>query len=109
MTATNKILGQASPAITTETDLYTVPASTQAVASTLMICNRSGDATTFRISVAVAGAATENKQFLYYDITIGGYDTFAATVGMTLGAGDKVRVYAGAATLSFNLFGQEIA
>jgi hypothetical protein len=42
-------------------------------------------------------------------VTIAGNDTFMATIGMTLGNTDKVRVYAGAATLSFTLFGQEIS
>lgn len=107
MAAVNKVLGQSAPNATTETTLYT--ASGQAVVSTLMVCNRSATPTTFRVYVAVAGAATENKQYLYYDLAIGGNDTFAATIGMTLANTDVVRVYAGAATLSFNLFGQEIA
>lgn len=107
MAATNKVLGQSAPNATTETTLYTAPS--QAVVSTMMICNRSTTPTTFRVSVGVAGAATENKQYLYYDLTIAGNDTFAATIGMTLAATDVVRVYAGTNTLSFTLFGQEIA
>lgn len=109
MGISNKVLGQSAPNATTETTLYTVPAATQAVISTLMVCNRSATATTLRVSVAVAGAVTENKQYIYYDLTIAGNDTFAATIGLTLAATDVVRVYAGANTLSFTLFGQEIA
>lgn len=107
MAYVHKVLGQVAVAATTPTDLYTAPS--EAVASSLLVCNRSSTPTTFRISVAVAGAAVDNKQYLYYDLTIGGNDTFAATLGMTLAAGDVVRVYGGAATLSFTLFGQEIA
>jgi hypothetical protein len=74
----------------------------------VLVCNRSSTPTTFRISIAVGGGATANKDYIYYDLTIGGNDTFAATFGMTLAATDVVRVYAGAATLSFTLFGMEI-
>lgn len=109
MANTYKNLGQSSPNATTETDLYTVPASTSAVCSTLVVCNRSATATTFRVSVSVGGGATANKDYLYYDLAIGGNDTFVSTLGVTLATTDKVRVYAGAATLSFGLFGTEIA
>ena len=106
MPATHKVLGQSAPNATTETTLYT--AASQAVASTVLVCNRSSTPTTLRISVSVAGAATATKDYIYYDLAIGGNDTFAATIGITLAATDVVRVYAGAATLSFTLFGMEI-
>lgn len=108
MAQTYKVLGQSAPAATTLTDLYTVPGGTSTAASTLVVCNRSATGTTFRASVAVGGAADATSQYLYYDVTIVGNDTFCATLGLTLAATDKVRVYAGAATLTFSLFGVEI-
>jgi hypothetical protein len=108
MADTLKVLGQSNPLATTLTDIYTVPASTSTTTSSLIVCNRSGVATSFRVSVAVAGAADDNKQYLYYDLAISGNDTFAAQLGITLAATDKIRVYATLATLSFNLFGVEI-
>lgn len=108
MAQTYKVLGQLDPSAASLTALYTVPGATSAVVSTLTIANRSATATTFRVSIAVAGAADTNKQYLYYDVTITGNNSFAATLGLTLGAGDVVRVYATLATLSFNLFGTEI-
>ncbi len=107
VTAT-KVLGQSAPGATTETDLYTVPSATQAVCSSLVVTNRSAVAVTFRVSVSVAGGATANKDYLYYDLPLAANDTFAATLGITLNATDKVRVYASTANLSFNLFGQEL-
>lgn len=104
-----KILGQSSPAATTSTDLYTVPASTSTVCSSVVVCNRGGTATTFRISISAAGVAITNKDYIYYDVTIAGNDTFVATVGFTLATTDKVRVYAGNANLSFSLYGTEIS
>ena len=107
MTNTIKTLGQVATGATTETTLYTVPALTSSVISSLYVCNRGSTATTFRVSVAVGGGATANKDYLYYDVPISGNDTFVCTVGLTLATTDKVKVYAGNASLSFNLFGQE--
>ena len=107
MAVTQKVLGQNKPSAATLTDMYTVPALTQATCSTIIVTNQSAVATSFRISVAVAGLADTSKQYLYYDVAITGNDVFAATLGITLGAADVVRCYATLATLSFNLFGAE--
>ena len=104
-----KILGQSSPSATTSTDLYTVPATTSTVCSSLSICNRGGTQTTFRVSISPDGAAIANKDYLYYDVTLAGNDTFIATIGVTLATTDKIRVYAGNANLSFQIFGTEIS
>ena len=110
MPTTYKVLGQQAPAALAATDLYTVPAATQAVVSSVIVCNRSSSATaTFRISASVAGAATANKDYIYYDLIIGQSDTFIATIGLTLGATDKIRIYASTANLSFTAVGSEIS
>lgn len=106
---TYKILGQSSPSATTETVLYTVPAATSTVCSSLSICNRGGTQTTFRVSISQGGASTTNKDYLYYDVTLAGNDTFIATIGVTLATTDVVRIYSGNASLSFQLFGTEIS
>ena len=103
-----KVLGQSAPAAATLTGLYTVPGSTEAVISTFTVANRSPVATSFRMSVAPAGAGDDVKQYLYYDVAIPGNDTFAATLGLTLAATDVVRIYATLATLSFSIFGVEL-
>lgn len=108
MAETRKVLGQSNPLAATLTDLYTVPALTQVVASTLTVANRSAVATSFRLSVAVAGAADANEQYIAYDVPIAAFESQAFTIGITLGAADVVRVYATLATLSFNLFGVEL-
>jgi hypothetical protein len=104
-----KILGQSSPSATTETDLYTVPAATSTVCSSVSICNRGTTQTTFRVSISQGGAATTNKDYLYYDVTLAGNDTFIATIGVTLAATDKIRVYSGSSNLSFQVWGTEIS
>jgi hypothetical protein len=103
-----KVLGQANPAATTLTALYTVPAATSVVASTISICNRTGVKRTFRVSVAKAGAGDSLEQYLFYDTPILKNDSIFATIGITLEATDVVRVYVDAVGVSFNLFGTEI-
>ena len=106
-----KILGQSAPIGATPTDLYAVPAATSAVVSSLTVANRGPDLATFRISVSPAAAATTNVDYLYYDVVLGGYDTFIATVGITLAATDVIRVYAnglGGDDLTFQAFGSEL-
>lgn len=107
MPNTIKVLGQQNPSATTLTTLYTVPASTSTVISSITVCNRSAVATSFRIAIRPAGAGISNEHYIYYDVPIAGNDTFTATIGMTLATTDVVSVYATLATLSFNLFGQE--
>jgi hypothetical protein len=104
-----KILGQAKPAATTLVDLYTVPAATSTTVSTLMICNQSTTATSFRVSVAIAGAADALQQYEVFDAPIQGNDSIPMTLGITLSATDKLRVYSGSGTVSFNAHGVEIS
>lgn len=110
MPTAHKVLGQHKVAVvdTLET-LYTVPASTEAVISTLTICNRSATAgAKVRVAVRVAGGAIADEDYLYYDLVIPTNETFATTIGITLAATDVVSVYAESTDISFNLFGQEI-
>jgi hypothetical protein len=62
---------------------------------------------TFRLSVHVAGAGADNKQFIYYDKSVSATDTFSAVLGLTLNQSDVVKVYASSTGLSFNMFGVE--
>lgn len=107
MASTLKVLGQVKPLAATLTALYTA-SGVRAVGSSLTVCNQSGTPTSFRVSVRVAAAADDPKQYIYYDVVLGGNDTFTATIGITLGIGDIVSVYTTTATLSFSLFGQEV-
>jgi hypothetical protein len=102
-----KVLGQLDVPATTETDLYTVPALTQTTTSSLVVCNRTGGAITFRVSVSVNDAATSDKDYLYYDVSLNGNTTQTSVLGLSLGENDTMRLYASATGLSVNLFGVE--
>jgi hypothetical protein len=108
MAITYKILGQDAPIATTEVDLYTVPAATQTVASSVTITNRGSTVATFRVAVVQGGGVTGPRHYLYYELPLAGYDTFIATIGVTMETSDVVRVYASSANLTFQLFGSEI-
>jgi glucose-6-phosphate dehydrogenase assembly protein OpcA len=109
MPTTYKVLGQLAPSATTATTLYTVPAATSAIISTLVVSNRANTAATYRIAIRVAGAALANEDYLAYDVTVGANDSTTLTLGITLAATDVVTVYASTANLSFNAFGSEIS
>jgi hypothetical protein len=108
MTIAYKILGQSNPVANTQTTLYTVPANTSVVASTLNICNLGNTSSNFRIAVQPAGATLSAKHYIAYDTVIPALDTIGLTIGMSLATTDVVSVYASANTMSFNLFGSEI-
>jgi len=108
MAETLKVLGQSAPAATTNTNIYTVPASKAAVISTLVVCNRGTSAGTFRIAVRPGGAAIANQHYLFYDTALAASSCIAVTIGMTLATTDIVTVYASSANFSFSLFGSEV-
>ena len=108
MADTPKVLGQSIPAAATLTTLYTVPGATSTVLSTLKVCNQSAQPTTFRVSIAVAGAADTPKQYVYFEVPLAGNDSFSATEGWSLAATDVVRVQSANGLVSFNLFGVEV-
>ena len=109
MATVYKVLGQSNPSATTATTLYTVPAATSTVVSTIVICNQAATAATFRIAVRPAGATLAALHYVAYDVTVGGGDSTALTLGLTLATTDIITVYASTATLSFNAYGSEIS
>lgn len=107
MADTYKVLGQSAPGAASLTIVYTVPALTSSVVSTITIANRSATPTAYRIAIRPAGAAIVNQHYIAFDIAIAGNETQTMTLGVTLAATDVVSVYNVLATLSFNVFGVE--
>jgi hypothetical protein len=102
-----KVLGQVDTAATTVTTLYTVPSETVTTISSIVAANRTGSAITFRLSVHVAGASADDKQYLYYDKSVAANDSLTIVIGITLNQTDVLKVYASAVDMSFNVFGVE--
>ena len=109
MATAYKSLGQLDLTTTSLTDLYTVPASTETVISTVIIANRNAAATTFRLAIRVDGDAISNQHYIAYDVPVAANDSTTLTLGITVKATDVVSVQAGTADrLSVNAFGAEV-
>jgi len=108
MATTYKILGQSNPIANTLTTVYTVPSGTQAVVSTVTICNQANTATTFKLAVQPANATIDNKHYVNFDTPLPANDTIALTIGMTLGNTDVISANCATGNVSINVFGSEI-
>lgn len=106
-TTTYSVLGQVNPASATLTTLYTCPAATSAIGSTMVIANQS-TSTTVRVAVRKSGAAIDPKHYIVYDTYVNANESLFLTLGITLATTDVVSVYAGTASVSFSLFGTEL-
>jgi len=107
MATTYKILGQITGSSATSS-LYTAPAATQTVVSSVVIANRSTSNSTFWIAALPSGSTLDPKHYLAFNVPISGSDSTALTLGITLGAEDQIQV-SGMATGSFTLFGSQIS
>lgn len=95
--------------IATADTLYTVPASTATVVSTITVCNTSASAATFSIAISTTTSFVA-AGYIVYQASIAGNDTVGLTFGATLDATNKYLLCsASAATVSFSVFGSEIS
>ena len=104
-----KVLGQAKPSAATLTSLYTVPASTSAIVSTITACNTTSTADEIRIAVRPAGEAINDKHFIVHTIGMPPFSSYTYTIGITLATTDVVSVFSLDGFISFNIFGTEIS
>jgi hypothetical protein len=108
MATSYKILGQATPTATSNTNIYTVPAATETVISTLVVCNRGTSPASYRIAVRPNADTLDTTHYIAYDVAIGANDSTNLTLGLTLNASDVVTVYTSNANFTFGVFGSEI-
>lgn len=105
-----KVLGQSAPSAATATTLYTAPAATSTIISTINAVNTHASTTdTIRIAVRPAGAALANQHYIVFGVSLSAGSTFTYTGGITLATTDVVTVYSTNGTTSFNAFGSEIS
>lgn len=109
MPTTYKILGQQNPSASTLTTVYTVPASTQAIVSTITCANFGATSSNVSLSVHVGNAAWAANMQVANNISVGTQNSLALTLGVTLGAGDTIRANCSTANIAINVFGSEIS
>jgi len=108
MATTRKVLGQHVPSAAATDLMYTVPASTQAVVSSIVCCNTASTEDKISIAVVESGDTIAPKNLLYYQLPITGENTFTSTIGITMNTGDMLYVYSLYGNVAFSAFGQEI-
>jgi hypothetical protein len=99
---------QGTAAVTTYATLYQVPASTQAVLSTIAICNTAGSSGSYRIGFTTSATDPVAADWLVYGGTVPANDTVFLTIGVSLAAGTFIRVSSSANTMTFQAFVSEI-
>lgn len=105
-----KTLGQAAPSTTDNVDIYTVPSSTQAIVSSIVVCNTTATGSTFRVFQRINAAAAGAANAVAYDIAIPANSTTSLELKLTVDAADVITVRSGTAdALTFTLNGSEIS
>jgi hypothetical protein len=89
--------------------LYETPASTEAVVSTIVICNTAAASATYRIGLDTSAGTPGASEWLVYDASVAANDTVALTLGVSLDAGRFIRVSSSADTVTFSAFVSEIS
>ena len=110
MASAYKILGQSRPANTSVATLYTVPASTAAVISTITATNLTGTPTDIDIYVVAPSGSATTSNALVFEAELVANTTIGFTFGLTLQAASSLQVKSSAGSaITFQAFGQEIS
>ncbi len=103
-----KVLGQKSPAATTDFNLYTVSGSKQAIINCITVANRDANSATYRISVRPDGATLTTDHYIAYDVQVDSNASVALNLGITLDTNDVITVQSSSGLVTFNAYGVEI-
>jgi hypothetical protein len=102
----------AAVAVQRAINVYTVPAASQAVVSTLTVSNNLTHSGYFSVYIVKSGdsfTSPPDKSIVFNRIGVNSGESYNATLGYTLNAGDRVVVRASHAGMHFNLFGSELS
>jgi hypothetical protein len=103
-----KILGQLNPAANTQTTLYTTPASNQTVVSTIIVCNQSAVAGTFKLALIPSGQSLSTSRYISFDTQAPSNDSVMLTLGLTMASGDSIVANVSSSSFSVSAYGSEI-
>ena len=111
-----KKLGAVVPTANTQTNVYVVPASTEAVLSTITICNQTAVNTSYSLmyfykNEFAAGDVSDpapSRCFLVRGAVVPAADTIVLTMGLTANADSIISCNATGSDISFSAFGSEI-
>ena len=101
MPTTPKALFRGAATTTTTTTLYTVPSSTTAIVTEIMIVNTAGSAGTFTMALDDVSIGTT--------VSVGAYDSTIIPMKQVLATAKTIKGGASATTINFHISGVEIA
>lgn len=112
MAQTFKRLGAIAPSANTQTNVYVVPAATEAVVSTITICNQNTSNVLYSLAVMPASdfvSPAGTKDFIARDVLVPSLDTIILTIGLTGNTGTVFAANTNNTNVSFSMFGSEIS
>lgn len=112
MAQSYKRLGAINPSANTQTNVYVVPAATEAVVSTITICNQSASNASFSLIVMPSGSYASPAgaaDYIVRGAVVPAADTLVLTMGLTANTGTVFAANTNSENVSFAAFGSEIA
>lgn len=102
-----KCLAQVNPSASTDTNIYTVPASTGTIISSLVICNRDAVERYAYVNVSHGAPTFAAKEYILMKERIPPNGFKIITAGICLTAADRIGCSTDSANMNFSLFGVE--
>jgi hypothetical protein len=107
-----KILGQIQTTANVLTTIYTVPAATNTMISTITICNQSPNTVSINVAANVSGSAVTTRNFIVSGYSLGAAETLVLEPRVSLNVGSilsaNVTGANASSNISINAFGVEI-
>ena len=107
-----KILGQIQTTANVLTTIYTVPAATNTMISTITICNQSPNTVSVNVAANVSGSAVTTRNFIVSSYSLGAAETLVLEPRVSLNVGSilsaNVTGANASSNISINAFGVEI-
>ena len=106
-----KRLGAINPSANTQTNVYVVPAATEAVMSTITVCNQTAENASFSIiqmDASEYASPAPTATYLIRGAVVPAADTLVLTIGITANAGSIVAANTNSPNISIGLFGSEL-
>ena len=108
-----KILGQIQTTANVLTTIYTVPAATNTMISTITICNQSSNTVSVNVAANVSGSAVTTKNFIVSGYALDAAETLVLEPRVSLNVGSILSANitggnASVSNVSINAFGVEI-
>jgi hypothetical protein len=107
-----KILGQIQPSGNVLTTIYTVPASTNTMVTTITVCNQSANTVSVNVAANVSGSAVTTKNYIVTNYSLGAAETLVLEPRISLNVGSilsaNITGANASSNISINAFGVEI-